>query len=59
MPRTARGGGRILVFDDEALVGIITPTDVQRAVEVASLRAPQAPSLETAAAPATSGGSTS
>lgn len=40
MPRTARGGGRILVFDDDALVGIITPTDIQRAVELASLRSP-------------------
>jgi Zn-dependent protease/CBS domain-containing protein len=59
MPRTARGGGRILVFDDDVLVGIITPTDVQRAVEVASLRAPQAPSLDTPSEPVASGGSTS
>jgi Zn-dependent protease/CBS domain-containing protein len=43
MPRTARGGGRILVFDDDALVGIISPTDVQRTIEVASLRSPPAP----------------
>lgn len=31
------GDGRILVLDDGALVGIVTPTDVSRAVELAGL----------------------
>jgi len=35
------GGGRALVFDDGALAGIITPTDVQRAVDLAALRSPR------------------
>jgi len=35
------GGGRALVFDAGSLVGIITPTDVQRAVDLAALRAPR------------------
>jgi Zn-dependent protease/CBS domain-containing protein len=42
MSAAAGGGGRALVFDDGALVGIITPTDVHRAVDVAALRPPRA-----------------
>ena len=40
---TATGGsGRALVFGDGAFVGIITPTDVQRAIDLAALRSPRA-----------------
>jgi len=35
------GGGRALVFDGGSLVGIITPTDVQRAIDLAALRSPR------------------
>ena len=38
---TATGGaGRALVFDGEQLVGIVSPTDIQRAIDLAALRAP-------------------
>lgn len=36
--RTGAGDGRMLVFDDGRLVGIVSPTDVNRAFELASLR---------------------
>lgn len=42
MSAATGGGGRALVFDDGSLVGIITPTDVHRAVDLAALRAPRA-----------------
>ncbi len=35
------GGGRALVFERGALVGIVTPTDVHRAVDLAALREPR------------------
>jgi Zn-dependent protease len=35
------GGGRALVFEGATLVGIVTPTDVQRAVDLAALREPR------------------
>lgn len=42
LPRlNACGEGRALVVDDGRLVGIVTPADVTRAVEVARLRAAQ------------------
>jgi CBS domain-containing protein len=41
MSAAAGGAGRALVFDDEQLVGIVSPTDVQRAIELAALRTPQ------------------
>ena len=44
------GGGRALVFDDGALAGIITPTDVQRAIDLAALRSPR-PRVESVARP--------
>ena len=34
MSVAAGGGGRLLVFDHGSLVGIITPTDVHRAVDL-------------------------
>jgi len=37
--RTA-GGGRILVFDDDTLVGIVSPSDLNRVFELAALRSP-------------------
>jgi Zn-dependent protease len=46
------GGGRALVFDDGSLVGIITPTDVQRAVDLAALRSPR-PRVESVTSPRT------
>ncbi len=33
-----RGDGRLLVFDHDTIVGIVSPTDVNRAFEVAGLR---------------------
>ncbi|MCJ7438000.1 MAG: site-2 protease family protein [Acidimicrobiia bacterium] len=48
----AGGGGRALIFDGGSLVGIITPTDVQRTVDLAALRSPR-PRLESAASPRT------
>jgi Zn-dependent protease len=44
LPRmsAAKGGaGRALVLDAGQLVGIVSPSDVQRAIELASLRSPQ------------------
>jgi CBS-domain-containing membrane protein len=32
------GDGRVLVMDDGRLVGLVTPTDVTRAIEIAGLR---------------------
>jgi len=32
------GGGRVLVFDDDRLVGIISPSDVSRLMELVALR---------------------
>lgn len=40
---TGNTGGRALVLDDGELVGIITPTDVARAVQATSLRRPASP----------------
>jgi len=37
-PLTPQTGGRALVFDHGELVGIVTPADIARAVEVRSLR---------------------
>jgi CBS-domain-containing membrane protein len=37
---TAAGDGRALVLDERsALVGIVSPTDIQRAIDIAALRA--------------------
>jgi Zn-dependent protease/predicted transcriptional regulator len=33
-----RGPGRVLVFDGDRLVGIVSPTDVQRTLQIAALR---------------------
>ena len=38
MSGTEAGGGRSLVFDGKHLVGIVSPTDVNRALEIARLR---------------------
>lgn len=32
--------GRALIFEGEELVGIVSPTDVRRAIDLAALRAP-------------------
>ncbi|MGZ4505683.1 MAG: site-2 protease family protein [Blastococcus sp.] len=40
LPRlTSTADGRVLVLDDDRLIGIVTPTDITRAVEAAALRA--------------------
>jgi Zn-dependent protease/CBS domain-containing protein len=38
MARAPGGDGRALVLDDGRLVGIVTPTDIQRALDLAALR---------------------
>jgi Zn-dependent protease len=57
LARASGGGGRALVFDGDALVGIVTPTDVHRAVDLAALREPRVrPEVRTPDRPAASAG---
>ena len=51
---TARGGeGRALVFEHDALVGIVSPTDLQRTIEVVGLHRPRpTPAVAPPGAPA-------
>ena len=57
MSAASGGGGRALVFEGGSLVGIVTPTDVQRAVDLAALRPPRArPDTTSGSRPPASGG---